>query len=331
MDTLLNISLTLAFPALCLIGRAHPKVDGLLVEAMPWAAALLNGISIYNVAFRRRGLSKSLIEKIFSVAYFFVMFWAVEIVLDVNIKGLNANQIKDFFVGWHWVEIVKGTALKGLLKLLTVYYGIGYFNKIPKLPLLCLWVIMYSVSGFILGYAQANAKDYTTGLEVVHPRTFETILVMLRNYNEPLLGIFLAGLLTLNFEIELLLVSCAFNTVAVFAGMWGYLNFEHWAIQSVISQTQKLLPWNAEAKLQASQVSLVFIAFFIAINIHFGFLLAMRLSKKIGRIDDFLADSFSLPSTPAENFDDSSSELSTAAEPKVRTNPLKKKKFKSSK
>ena len=285
---IVNLGLFLAFPLACFLIRDHKEAHNAVIKASPYVRMSLEYIMIYLFAFRGASLHpgwKSQVKG--SIKYFLA---AVCMIVIKHLIAFNTiNEVQQFFVTGKVVQVF---AIKDLIEIVGSYalMMIGY-AKLAKLPFFLtahLWVIYYVNSYIFYQEVVDNYSRFKDGFVIIHDATIGSMRKFVKVTHEPPMALALAGLLTLNLEIELLLVSVFNHLFAIVAGYWAISNHTHPYVQAL---TKHLSPYvNFRTNQLQHDIAFFAICAILSVQVHYWWTISKFLSRFTGRRNTFAID-----------------------------------------
>jgi hypothetical protein len=278
----------LAFPVVCFLIRDHKEVHEAVIKAAPYVRMSLEYTMIYLFAFRGVNLFpgwKSQTKA--SIKYFIA---AACMMLIKRLVALHSmNEVLQYFVTG---KVIKAFAMKDLLEIgisyLVMMAGYAKLSKIPFFLTAHLWVIYYVNSYIFYQEVVDNYSRFKDGFMIVHDATLGSMRKFTKITHEPPMALALAGVLTFNLEIELLVVSIANHLLAIVAGYWAISNHTHPYVQSL---TKHLSPYVAFRTSQLQHdIAYFAICLILSVQVHYWWTLSERLAKLTGRHTEFAID-----------------------------------------
>lgn len=285
---LAKFGLFLAFPLVCFLVRENQEAHNAVVKAAPYVRMSLEYIMIYLFAFRGVNLYPGWMPKVKATIKYFIA--AACMVIIKNILALSTmNEVQQFFMS---DKLCKAFGVPELIEIGGSYIlmNLGYakLSKIPFFLTAHLWVIYYVNSYIFHQEVVDNYSRFKNGFEIVHDAMVGSMHKFVKTTHEPPMALALAGILTFNLEIELLLVSIANHLLAIIVGYWTISNHTHPYIQLITKHLSPYIKFNT-SKLQ-SDVAFFFICVILSIQVHYWWTLSKILSKYTGRRNTFAVD-----------------------------------------
>lgn len=284
----INLSLFLAFPVLCFLIRDHEQAHDIVIKAAPYARMFLEYTMIYLFAFRGVNLFpgwKSQTKA--SVKYFIAA--ACMILIKRIIALRSVNEVTQYFISG---KVIKAFTVKDLLDIgISYVLMMGGYAKLSTIPFFLtahLWAIYYANSYIFYQEVVDNYSRFKDGFMIVHDATLGSMRKFTKITHEPPMALALAGVLTFNLEIELLVVSIVNHLMAIVAGYWVILNHTHPYVQSL---TKHISPYVAFRTSQLQHdIAYFTICLILSVQVHYWWPLSQQLAKLTGRYTTFAID-----------------------------------------
>lgn len=293
VTSVINFGLFLLFPVACFLIRDNKEAHDFLFRVVPFVRASLAYIMIYLFAFRGINLNPTRARKVW--AHFKYLFAACLMVVVKNLVLLkDLHEAQEFFTT---DKIIKAFGTEELTEIGASYIlmMLGYANlsKIPFFMTAHLWVIYYVNSYIFYDEVLKNYSNFKDGFQIVHDTTIASCKKFVRVTHEPPLAVALAGLLTFNLEVEMLLVSIFNHVLAIVAGYWAISNHTHPYVQLLTKYISPYIRLNTN-RLQ-HDIAYLAITLVCSWHIHYWLASSRFISYFTGRRATFDIDPWTKP------------------------------------
>ncbi len=283
-----NFGLFLAFPIFCFLVRENKEANDAMFRIAPFVRASYAYILIYLFAFRGVNIKPTAAKKAWATFKYFLA--AAAMVLIRNIVLMNSiKEVETYFTKGKFIQSFSQEDLIEIgLSYVAMMLGYAKLSKLPLFMTAHLWVIYYVNSTIFFQEIHNNSGFFKNDYTILHDAVISSVKKFVKTTHEPPMAVAMAGLLTFNFEIELLLVSIFNHALALMAGYWAVHNHHHPIVQQIAAVAKPWAKFNP-AKLH-QEIGYFAVCLVCSWHIHYWWSAAKFLARFTGRKETMKID-----------------------------------------